>query len=107
MSREKLAAILEEIACDQELDESKLAEFETLLAHFRGDALIGAAADELTEYALTWAPIKNILGVTVREKPDAADTLEHRSNLRLYAKAIRQNLSGRLSPKQIQTKIKP
>jgi len=53
--REKLLSLIEEMAAAEDFDETKFNEFFALLNTLKsGRGLLGAAADEMTEYYAWW-----------------------------------------------------
>ena len=93
MNRMRIGQLLLEIAEDQELDDHKIQECESLLAESRKDRLVGMAADELTEYRMTWEPVRNIFGKVEKAKLTAGDLEEYRDNLMIFGRAIASGIT--------------
>ena len=87
--REKLLSLIEEMAAAEDFDETKFNEFFALLNTLKsGRGLLGAAADEMTEYYAWWRQNKRQI------PPTAQEAREIREHLRLLAEALRRNWPG-------------
>ena len=99
--RQRLAVLLERLAQAAEFDEQEYIECENLLGTASKDKLLGIVSDERAEYYAYWHG-KTLWGKPSRENGE----LEWlRSNLRLFAQALRENITEFRSLEDLRSKV--